>query len=232
MRPSLAAGVLLSIVSISPLAFADELAHEKRDVPPFAGVSVSSGIHAVVEPGERAPLEVDASPNLLKVLETVVEGDTLHIRFRRGASVWNAGDVTVKVRAPALRSLEASGGAEIRGAVAKGDELDVGASGGAEVHLRAVDVAELSVSGSGGATLELEGRAAKAAVEMSGGTRAHLGKLVAKKMRVQGSGGCEAEVQALEELRGNLSGGSEVALKGGARAHVSTSGGSSLHTDE
>jgi hypothetical protein len=206
--------------------------HETREVAAFDGISVASGIRVTVERGALAPLDVQGDEALVRRLETVVEGDTLHIRFRRSIGFsWDSGDVEVHVRTPALHAASASGGAHIAGSLGAVDALQLEASGGGELHFRNLDTGEISVSGSGGSVIELSGRAARLSVDISGGTHVKAAKLLVRRVRIEGSGGSEAEVLASDSIRGDLSGGSELTWHGQARTRVATSGGSEIHGD-
>jgi hypothetical protein len=205
---------------------------ESREMPAFDGVQVRSGMRATVEIGPRGPIEIEADDNLMPLIETQVADGRLEIRFRRMSNVWSSGEVRVKVRAPAIRYLGASGGSEIRAELEPVDDLEIEASGGAEVHARGIDAAELSASGSGGSHLDLAGTARKVTLHMSGGTDVKAARLAARSVRVSGSGGSTAEIRASDSIRGELSGGTDVHLIGNASSRVSTSGGSSVDYDE
>ncbi len=205
---------------------------ELRDLPRFDAVAVHSGIHAVVETGPQAPVQVDADDNLLPLVVTEVVDGTLSIRFRHGADVSSDLPVLVKVRAPALHRLDATGGAELRARVDAGEDLEVHSSGGSDVRVRGLDANHLSVSGSGGARVQLSGAADDVRLRISGGTRVRAASLSARAVDLRGSGGASAEIRASGEVRGSLSGGSTLHLVGRASSRVSTSGGSSVDFDE
>ncbi|HEY6910927.1 MAG TPA: head GIN domain-containing protein [Myxococcales bacterium] len=205
---------------------------ELRDLPRFDAVAVHSGIHALVEAGPQAPVQVDADDNILPLVVTEVVDGTLEIRFRRDTSVYSGEPVRVKVSAPAIHRLDASGGAELRASVEPGEDLEVRSSGGSEVRIRGLDANRLSVSGSGGARVQLSGAADSVRLHISGGTRVRAASLSARAVNVHGSGGASAEIRASDVVRGSLSGGSTVHLIGRASSRVSTSGGSSVDFDD
>ncbi|HET9753178.1 MAG TPA: head GIN domain-containing protein [Myxococcales bacterium] len=205
---------------------------ELRDLPRFDAVAVHSGIHAEVEIGPQAPVQVDADENILPLVVTEVVDGTLSIRFRRDTDVSSEQAVRVRVRAPAVHRLEATGGAELRAQAEPGGDLEVRSSGGSEVRVRGLNANRLSVSGSGGARVQLAGAADTVRLRISGGTRVRAASLAARAVSVHGSGGASAEIRASDVLRGSLSGGSTVHLIGRASSRVSTSGGSSVDFDD
>jgi hypothetical protein len=211
---------------------------EEREVPPFTAVHIAGGLQATVEIGPRKALRLEASEQTLARIETTVEDGQLRVGFKRGNwswGNWNSGDVRITVTTPELREVSASGGSQVRGALAanpKGDEFVVEVSGGGEAHLTGLDARRLDAQASGGATLDLAGRTDELRVELSGGAVLKGKALVTRDLRISGSGGAVATVQATGEARGSLSGGSQLHLKGGARSRVKTSGGSEVDGDE
>jgi hypothetical protein len=221
---------------------------EPRSVADFEAVAVHAGIHAVVSLGDKS-VEVRADDNILPLVRTEVRGNTLQIGFEPHNAIWSSGEVTVVVRTPRLRGLEASGGADIRAESSNGETLQIGASGGghasvgkavareievrasggATVEARAIDAEHLSANGSGGAVLRLSGRAVEAQLRYSGGTDIHAQDLDVGRLSVSGSGGGDAQVHVGEAVRGGLSGGTTLHVAGNPqRARVSTSGGAEV----
>jgi hypothetical protein len=227
-----AASLLCSACYANVVRGSGRTVHQTREVPAFEGVSVAQGIHATVEIGRQGPIEIEGDENLISMVETGVSDGRLEIRFARRVSVWDGGDINVKVSAPVIRFLGASGGAEIRAELERVEELEMAASGGAEIHARGIDAAEVSAEGSGGAELDLAGRTEKLFLRMSGGTHVKAARLSTRSVRVSGSGGAHAEIRASDTIRGELSGGSDVHLIGNASSRVATSGGSSVDYDD
>jgi hypothetical protein len=205
---------------------------ELRDLPRFDAVAVHSGIHAEVEIGPQAPVQVDADDNILPLVVTEVMDGTLSIRFRHETDISSEQPVRVRVRAPAVHRLDARGGAELRAEVEPGGDLEVHSSGGSEVRVRGLNANRLSVSGSGGARVRLSGTADTVRLRISGGARVRAASLAARAVNVHGSGGASAEIRCSDVVRGSLSGGSTVHLMGRASSRVSTSGGSSVDFDD
>jgi hypothetical protein len=232
VRGAVLIALLASACAHESVRGSGHVVRDLRDLPPFESVAVRSGIHATVEIGPQAPVQVDADDNVLPLVVTEVIDNTLEIRFLQGAWVRSEEPVRVKVRVPWLRSLTASGGADLRAEVDPGDELDIHSSGGAEVRVRGVHAARLSVEGSGGSRVHISGAVDRMKLRLSGGSRLRAASLSARAVNVQGSGGATAEIRATDELRGSLSGGSSVRLLGRASSRVSTSGGSSVDFDE
>src|SRR3989442_14915709 len=67
---------------------------------------------------------------------------------------------------------------------------------------------------------------------MSGWTRLHGSDIAVKDVDVHASGGSEGDLRASGGTRGSLSGGCELHVRGGARASVAPSGGSSVEVED
>ena len=222
--------VALVIASLSSTAV---LARgEDREVPEFSAVSVAAGIRASVEIGPRRPVYIEADDDVLPLVETRVEDGALHVGFKPNTLLSGEHRVSVNIQTPQLHAVDASGGAMVRATFTRADESAIHASGGSEIRIRSVDAARLLVQGSGGSKLELQGRADRLDLEMSGGTRLHGPDLAVKDVDVHASGGSEGELRASGRVRGSLSGGCELHVRGGARANVATTGGSSVEVED
>ena len=217
----------LCLVSASALAGAQD-----RDVPTFDSIHVASGIRANVSVGPRKALHVEADEDVLPFVETRVENGTLHIGFKPHTRLRNTSDVLVTAQTPELHAVAASGGAIVRASLTKADESALAADGGGEIRVRGVDARTLLAKASGGSVLQVAGRAEKVELNLSGGSHFDGPQLEARDVEVHGSGGAEAELRASGNVRGGLSGGSGLHVRGGARASVATSGGSEVSVEE
>lgn len=226
MRPALS----LAIGLLSTGAFA---ASQDRDVPAFEAVSISAGMHATIEIGPARPVHLEADAQVLPLIETVVEGGELRVRFRED-NRWSVGshDVVVTIQTPKLTSVSGSGGSIIRAAFTRAGKSSIKASGGSEIDARGVDAGQLTAQGSGGSILQVAGRADTLELEMSGGTRFKGRDFAVQDLTVHGSGGSEGRLQATGKVSGGLSGGSQLRVRGKATARVSTSGGSQVELED
>jgi hypothetical protein len=225
MRPTL----LLAVGLLSTGAFA---ASQDRDVPAFDSVSVSAGMHATIEIGPARPVHLEADAQVLPLIETVVDGKELRVRFKEAGHRDGFREVTVTIQTPQLTGVSGSGGSIIRASFTRAGKSSIQASGGSEIDARGVDAGQLSVQGSGGSILQVAGRADTLELQMSGGTRFRGRDFAVRDLTVEGSGGSEGRLQATGKVNGGLSGGSQLHVRGKATARVSTSGGSQVEIED
>jgi hypothetical protein len=219
----------LAVLVVSPALFA---ASQDRSVPAFNAVHISSGMRAKIEIGPRRPIHLEASEELLSQLETVVEDGQLRIQFKRDMVRWHEGDeVRITIQTPELRALGASGGAIVDATFTRSDRSRIEASGGSELHVRGVDAAGLKIHASGGSVVDVEGNADSLDAQLSGGSHLVGKELAVRELEVEGSGGSVGEIRASDVVRGALSGGSRIHVRGRPRTKVVSSGGSGVDVD-
>jgi hypothetical protein len=182
---------------------------ETRNADPFTRIEVSGGISVTVRIGPTQALEVSAQENILPVIATDVEGDTLRIRSTESYSTSEG--VEVAVATPAL--------------------VGISMSGGSRGRIEGLDAERLDIGLSGGAGLTATGTATSVALNMTGGSRASLENLTASTITLDLSGGTTATVQASDRVSGSASGGSRVSVLGDAQLNVEVSGGGEVRRD-
>src|SRR5918911_370805 len=109
--------------------------------------------------GPRAPVRVEADKDVLPLVETHVEGGTLHVGFKPHTRLFNSGEVTVSAQTPELHAAAASSGAIVKATLTKSDESGLDASSGGEIRVRGIDARKLVAKASGGGVLQAAGRA-------------------------------------------------------------------------
>jgi hypothetical protein len=179
---------------------------ETRDVKAFTRIDVGGGINVKLSIGPLKPLEVSAQENILHLIATDVEGDTL--RIHSTGSYTSSATVVVTIVAPSLSALTSSGGSAVTIEGLQADTLDLNMSGGSGVTAK--------------------GTVKTVTIEASGGARFTLGELAASDVTVDLSGGANGTVQASATLSGSASGGAHLTVLGNASVDVSTSGGAEV----
>ena len=158
---------------------------ETRQAAPFSKIDVGYGINVTVGIGAAKPLEVRAQENILPIIVTEVQGDTLRIR---ASSEFNTSEpVDVTIVTPTLTSISLGGGSSAQVTGIAADRLEVTAGGGGSI----------SATGTVGAL----------SLTMTGGAEAALTDLAAKTVNLELSGGSTAALRASDEVSGSASGG-------------------------
>jgi hypothetical protein len=178
---------------------------ETRSVASFSKIELSGSPDVEVAVGPAASVEVTADDNILPILETKVENDTLKIDSK-GSYNTRLG-VKVKITLPTLEGVSVSGSGAIHVTGLKAGELEAGVTGSGDITLGgAVDRLRAQITGSG----ELQ-----------------AGELGAKDVRITVTGSGDAAVRATEQLDASVTGSGDVRYSGNppkVRKNVTGSG--------
>jgi hypothetical protein len=230
--------VLLGAVALLPLAAqaqrlsgSGRVVSEARNLPAFQGVSLAGAMDLVVRQGATQAVEVQADDNLLPYLETEVSGSgadaRLQVRWKRGASVYNASSVRVNVTVPVLTSLSAAGSGDMLVEPFETPRLSISISGSSDTRLRQLTAGELLVSISGSGDVVGAGKAGQVKISVAGSGDVQLRELKADDVSVTIAGSGDASVHADKSLEVRIAGSGDVTYSGSAatvNARVAGSG--------
>jgi len=157
---------------------------EKRSVPEFSKIDVSSVLQVDFTAGQDFSVEVEADDNLLPLIKTESNGDTLRIFLDKKVSRHSA--IRIRVSAPKIEAIEASGVSRVAAAGITGSSLDIDTSGASKVTVRG-QVNDLKVRVSGASKIDAEDlKATNADVDASGASKAIVN--VSGQLRSEASG--------------------------------------------
>lgn len=180
---------------------------EKRTVSDFQAIDVGGVFIVEVTAQKDFSVEVEADDNLLPLIKTELDGETLHIETEKKLSSRNP--IRIKISAPDINKLELSGASK--------------------VSILNVDNDSLRIDSSGASKISLEGKTKTLIVDMSGASKLTADNLTAGNVSVDASGASCATVSVLDELKIDLSGASKVVYFGNpSHLEKKTSGASSV----
>ena len=221
--------VLAALVAASSPADAQQ--RETRPLEGFDAIEVGGGIDLFLRQGTGFVVEVEAEDEDAAEIVTEVRGRTLEIRRKNTFNFfsWHGDPGAVHITLPALVSLSASGGSDVRTeGMFTSDRLEIVASGGSDVEL-AVSAASLEAVASGGSDIRLSGSARSASVQSSGGSDFNARDFTADEADVHSSGGSDLTIAVRDKIVANASGGSDVTYSGQPTVvNVNTSGGADV----
>jgi len=183
------------------------VAKESREVSGFRSVDVGGVFQVEITAQKEYALEIEADDNLLQHIKTEVRGGTLHIHSNE--SLKPQSPILVRISAPDIEGIEASGASKVSLANVKNSKLAVDASG----------VAKIDVNGE---TSTLQ-------IDISGASKVDAENLKAENAVVDASGASNVSVNVLNELRTEASGASKIRYTGSPKnVEKNTSGASSV----
>lgn len=183
---------------------------EVRSVAPFRRIEVSGAFHVAVNRGVAQGLEVRGDDNLVPLVSTEVEGDTLHVR-------WKPSSISVRcVKLPTV-------------SVTVPDLAEADLSGTSRLELHDLRAGNLVVALSGASRLSASGEAGSLVLKASGASWSNTTAMRTRRVEAELSGASHASVHATESLTGEASGASTLVHFGSpSRVDVHLSGASKL----
>ncbi|MEO7674865.1 MAG: head GIN domain-containing protein [Pyrinomonadaceae bacterium] len=183
------------------------VATETREVGSFSGVEVSGVFQVEITAQKEFGIEIEADDNLLPLIKTELRNGVLRIETEQKIKTSNP--LKVRISAPNIDSIEASGASKVSLADLKNSELRIDTSGASKINISG-ETAELTVEVSGASSIDAENlRAVNASVGASGASR--------------------VSVFASNELKSSASGASKIVYLGSPRnIEKSSSGASSV----
>ena len=207
-----------------------------RQVGPFTGVKVSSGIELLLQQGDKDAVAVSSSkPEYQERIKTEVDGGVLKIYIdNEGISGNWRKNVKFKayVSVRTLEKLAASSGATIKtGNLITVNNLDLDASSGAiiEAEFKAQNIVSDNSSGS---IAKIKGTTGSLTVEASSGSVFKAYDLSCTNASADVSSGGQVDITVTKELNAEASSGGAINYKGGAVIrNLKTSSGGSVRSD-
>jgi len=165
---------------------------EIRPTTAFTGVDVGGVFHVNIVTGKDFEIEVEADDNLLQYIRTEVRDGVLNIETTE--RVKSHSPLRVRIIAPSIESLRASGASNVSVAGLQNSKLNIDTSGASKIR---VD----------GSTSRLE-------IEVSGASRIDASLLKSENAKVNASGASYVDLFVTGRLVSDASGASKVAYKG------------------
>ena len=193
-----------------------EMTSETRDVNSFDAIDLMMSADVVIEPGEEYEVIVDASENIIDLIQTKVSGRELNIKLERGECIRGRSDVTITVKAPNLEEIKISGSGNVTNT--KGwstDRLKLVVTGSGDLELSDLDIDEYDVNITGSGHIEIEGEDAdKGYIDISGSGDVEAYDLKVNECEIDITGSGTARVNVEDYLDVRISGSGDVYYKG------------------
>ncbi|MFT5820302.1 MAG: hypothetical protein ACI8ZM_001541 [Crocinitomix sp.] len=204
---------------------------EERTHTDFSKISLEMAADLYVTQGEEYAISIEASDNLMEIIETKVSGTTLEIDLKKGKCIKNDYAVKVYITLPELKELSVSGSGDVYvpNKLTAGElELNISGSGSVDIDSLFANHLDTRISGSGELMLFAMDTVETEKIDISGSGEVHLFNVPAKNVDINVSGSGECEVYAIDRLEVEISGSGEVTYKGNPIIDQRISGSGSL----
>ena len=180
---------------------------EARDIRDFQSLDVGGIFRVEITAQKDFSVEVEADDNLQPLIKTEVRGGTLHIEADKHLK--SNSPIVIRVSAPDIENLEASGVSNISLGNIKNERLGIDSSGASKISVQ-------------GETSEL-------VIDVSGASCIDADALRTSSAKVGASGASSVTVSVSNDLAADASGASKIFYSGTAKNVVKkTSGASSV----
>jgi len=181
------------------------LASEKRDLDDFTGIDVGGVFEVEIVSQKDFSVEIEADDNLLPLIKTEVRGGVLRISTE--VDIKSKNSIRVRISAPDMDSIEASGASKVSVADLKNSELKLDISGVSKVTLA--------------------GETGNLSADISGASHVNAENLKAENAAVEASGASHANVNVTGQLKADASGASRINYSGSPKSAEKNSSGAS-----
>jgi hypothetical protein len=189
---------------------------EARSVGDFSALQVRGSMHVVARQGSAPSVNVQAQPELLPAIETVVENGTLLVRTKPGMCWSSPEKVTVLVTFAGgglhKISLEGSGDLAVSGLRQK--HLSVSLAGSGDLKLGESEVDHLKASLAGSGDLALQGSGQTLDISLAGSGDIHALQWLAQHGKVSVAGSGDVELSSSASLEASIAGSGDVRYRG------------------
>lgn len=185
---------------------------EERFVDDFTGVRGSAGMDVFLTEGDENRVVVEADENLMDIIETYVDGNTLKINTTK--SIGKAKSRKVHVTYKHLDHIEASSGADVIGnSVVRSETITLDSSSGADLEVE-IFAKEVYLNSSSGSDLKVSGRANRAIADASSGSDLRARELETKSCKAEASSGATIDITVIDQMEGSASSGGDIRYYG------------------
>lgn len=178
-----------------------------RELGDFHRVDVRGSVDVAWSPGKQSQANVTADDNLLDLIVTEIDGDTLIVRTE--------GSYSSKVHQSVVLTGRTLDGVEIHGS---GDLSAAGID---------ADTFDIEIRGSG--DVEVAGRVEQLSVEVRGSGDVEAADLHASRADIEVSGSGDVAVHATESANVDIRGSGDVEVTGGAEVDQNIRGSGDIH---
>lgn len=210
--------ILITAATGLALSFPATAETKNYTVGDFNQIDVSAGVEVIFQAGETQSIVAENTNGKFEKLILETRGDTLVIS--RKSQSWFGGRnrerYKVVVTAPAVSSVEASSGANVKATGIIGDQVALSVSSGASLFAANIEAGYVDLEASSGSDLDAFGTCDKADFSSSSGASIDADELVCNSIDASASSGSSVRAHATVKVEGTASSGASVKVVGGA----------------
>ena len=185
------------------------------DTGAFDAVSVAAGVNLEITLGATRSIVAESSTDNFDDLRVAVQDNVLKIdRPPRGWFQFRRPSYKVRVVTPALHSVVASSGSDVKVTGTSEGDFAIQASSGSDVNVSGVRAGKVKAHASSGSDLDIAGTCGAFELEVSSGSDLDARNLKCETVALRASSGSDVSVYASRSVTGSASSGSDVRIGG------------------
>jgi len=201
---------------------------QARELAHFTGLAVSLPANVELRIGNSESITIETDDNLLPLIETVIENNTLKIRPVKRNMNLESRTMKIVLQAKSIDRIALGGSGTIDSDALKGGTLEFDLGGSGSINVKAIESDAVSVTIGGSGNLKSGGGAAgKLSVSIGGSGDVQLGQLKTNDASVRVAGSGEATVWARDSLSVTIAGSGDVNYYGDPKISKTVAGSGS-----
>ena len=204
-----------------------------RKIGSFSELRVDSSVDVTAHQGSGQAVTVHADDNIEPMIETVVEGDALVIRMKKGKNFHTRHKVVVDVEFTTLTATRQHASGDLRITSISGPRLESSIAGSGDLQIDNAKLGSFSVSVAGSGDVAISGSADDARFAVAGSGDIDAAHFAARRVSVSISGSGDARLNASESLDARVAGSGDVTYTGHPKdVSRRVSGSGSIEADD
>jgi len=185
-----------------------------RNVGAFTVLRLDSSIDVHARQGATPSVSVHADDNIEPLIETTVEGDSLVVRMKKGASFSTHHNVVVNVVFTSLTAVQQHGSGDLHIDKVSGPKFESTIAGSGDLQIDSAQVGSFALSIAGSGDVVIAGSADEARFGVAGSGDINARNFAARKVSISISGSGDAHVNATEAIDARVAGSGDVTYSG------------------
>lgn len=207
-------GLILSSCSRENVHGSGRVITEERPVERFEDLILEGPLEVHLKQDQRIPVVLEAEDNVMRLMETFVNGTTLHVKIRNGVNLKSFRPIHVYLQNEQYRRIIFSGSGSLTANDTIASTLfSYEINGSADARLK-LDANEIRMIVNGSGNIQLEGKAGDYSAEVNGSGDIDALDLQVDEARIRISGSGEQHIWVLSLLDATINGSGNIRYKG------------------
>lgn len=202
---------------------------EKRTTSNYNGIRSSGSFHVLLVNGKEGEITLKGEENILPLIETIIENNTLKIRFQKNTNVRTTKKVIITVPVTDIETITLAGSGNIESKnILKGENIITKLSGSGSINLVA-NTKEINAEITGSGNINLEGTAVHFNIKITGSGDVKAYELQAEEVQIKITGSGSVKANVSKRIAAKITGSGNVYYQGNPKyVNSKTTGSGSI----